>query len=270
MISDETVHAIQARAHDPERRTAATALQARAKPLNLEHEVEQGRAHLPDQSNRLLDLAAPIQSLLQGKGFIGAGPDGLFSVGETNEENTPVPAPADAQAIERAETRLGFSIPPEVAQLYTIADGGFGPGGGLLSLEDLSGRHCSVTTNPFGPLGQTWAANLVMLFEEDGVPICYDLDTGRIIAWEADRIDDEESEADWLGSFIVEAEDLETYMLQWLRAEPLPPVAPASDSGQAKFETPDLSEETIRSMNLDPAMEAEIREIWGLPPRTGE
>ncbi|MFD8970608.1 SMI1/KNR4 family protein [Streptomyces sp. NPDC059568] len=50
--------------------------------------------------------------------------------------STPLPAPATPEALARAEAALGFSLPPLLAGLYLrIADGGFGPGYGLLSLD---------------------------------------------------------------------------------------------------------------------------------------
>ncbi|WP_066943798.1 SMI1/KNR4 family protein [Streptomyces lushanensis] len=50
--------------------------------------------------------------------------------------SAPLPAPATREAVARAEAALGFSLPPLLAGLYLrIADGGFGPGYGLLSLD---------------------------------------------------------------------------------------------------------------------------------------
>jgi hypothetical protein len=48
--------------------------------------------------------------------------------------------PALSQAeLEQEEARLGFNLPPLLGQLYTrIANGGFGPGGGLLTVRQLS------------------------------------------------------------------------------------------------------------------------------------
>lgn len=50
-----------------------------------------------------------------------------------------LPAPVDAATLDRAETALGFTLPPLLAELYLrIGDGGFGPSYGLLPL--LEGR----------------------------------------------------------------------------------------------------------------------------------
>jgi len=48
-----------------------------------------------------------------------------------------LPAPVDTATLDRAETALGFSLPPLLAALYLrIGDGGFGPEYGLLPLLD--------------------------------------------------------------------------------------------------------------------------------------
>lgn len=48
-----------------------------------------------------------------------------------------LPEPADASTLARAESTLGFPLPPLLADLYLgIGDGGFGPEYGLLPLLD--------------------------------------------------------------------------------------------------------------------------------------
>ncbi|MFD6321306.1 SMI1/KNR4 family protein [Streptomyces sp. NPDC058442] len=57
---------------------------------------------------------------------------------ETRPWDRPAPpGPADAATLARAEAALGFELPPLLAELYRrTADGGFGPGHGLLPLLD--------------------------------------------------------------------------------------------------------------------------------------
>jgi hypothetical protein len=54
-----------------------------------------------------------------------------------------LPGPLDAASLARAESDLGFPLPPLLAALYErVADGGFGPEYGLLSLyDDLDGEN---------------------------------------------------------------------------------------------------------------------------------
>jgi hypothetical protein len=61
-----------------------------------------------------------------------------FAAGNTRPWGWPsLPAPVDAATLDRAETALGFPLPPLLAELYLrIGDGGFGPSYGLLPLLD--------------------------------------------------------------------------------------------------------------------------------------
>lgn len=59
-----------------------------------------------------------------------------------------LPAPADEATVTRAESALGFALPPHLAALYLrVGDGGFGPEYGLLSLLDSppAGEPAAVT-----------------------------------------------------------------------------------------------------------------------------
>lgn len=48
----------------------------------------------------------------------------------------PPPGPASPEAIEEAETLVGAPMPKLLRDLYLVANGGFGPGYGLLGLRD--------------------------------------------------------------------------------------------------------------------------------------
>jgi hypothetical protein len=51
-------------------------------------------------------------------------------------EHDPLPPPASWEAVHKAEDRLGFRLPPLLCRLWAeIANGGFGPGYGLLGLD---------------------------------------------------------------------------------------------------------------------------------------
>ena len=53
----------------------------------------------------------------------------------------PLPAPATRKAVQDAETRMGFPLPPLLCKLWTqVANGGFGPGYGLFG---VAGGHVS-------------------------------------------------------------------------------------------------------------------------------
>lgn len=72
-------------------------------------------------------------------------------------DGSSLPARADRTAVARAETALGFALPPLLAGLYTrIADGGFGPEYGLLPVHSAVERHladrASGRTDPDWPV----------------------------------------------------------------------------------------------------------------------
>ena len=68
----------------------------------------------------------------------------------------PLPAPAESKDVRDAETRLGRELPADLKQLYTsIANGGFGPGEGLASLDVMADRYLALCAEP---QGEGWPA----------------------------------------------------------------------------------------------------------------
>lgn len=62
--------------------------------------------------------------------FDAAEADGLL------DRISPPPPPASPAAAAEAETLVGTGLPKLLKELYAIANGGFGPGYGLLGLRD--------------------------------------------------------------------------------------------------------------------------------------
>jgi len=62
--------------------------------------------------------------------------------GRPTQIGPPQPAlytPVSEKELTQEERRLGFNLPPLLRRLYTqVANGGFGPGGGLLTLRQIS------------------------------------------------------------------------------------------------------------------------------------
>lgn len=78
----------------------------------------------------------------------------------------PLPPPATSTILAATEARLGFTLPPLLARVYTeVADGGFGPGYGLLSLVDAEsdGRSLSSVYLDFRAGG--WLERLLPLWD---------------------------------------------------------------------------------------------------------
>jgi hypothetical protein len=134
---------------------------------------------------------------------------------------TNAPPPASEAQVAAAEAELGFALPGDLRLFYVaVADGGVGPGDGLYSLEQLLSKWREFTHEPIGPQGQHWPANLLPIHGDGWDVISLDRDSGRLIAWDLEEIDDDE-EADpdnpnWAASFAHEAESLEAWLEKWL------------------------------------------------------
>jgi len=73
-------------------------------------------------------------SLLNHLRVLASNPDAATEM--SGQFRTRIYGPSSERAIELAELQLGFSITAELRQLYLhVANGGFGPGYGLLGLE---------------------------------------------------------------------------------------------------------------------------------------
>jgi hypothetical protein len=205
------------RANDPMRRTAMSGVEANARPLDFEALTADFKKHAPPQAQGLLGALGKMQSLFGGgmPGFTMMGPGGPVSVGMPTGPQSLASPPGEAD-LARAEAAIGRPLPAEVRQLYAISDGGFGPGEGLLPLAQLVERYRDLTLEPYGPLGQDWPKNLLPLFDESPVLSCIDMDSGEIVAWDPEEIEDEESDEDWQRSFKLEYPDLAALMSHWL------------------------------------------------------
>jgi hypothetical protein len=211
---------IAERANDPMRRTAMSGAQASAQPLDLGSLMSDFQKHAPPQAQGLLGALGKMQGMFGGSmpGFTMMGPGGMMSVGMPTGPQPLAPPPGE-QALKDAEKAIGRPLPDEVQQLYAIGDGGFGPGEGLMPLAELVEKYREVTHEPYGPLGQDWPKRLLPLFNEDPVLSCIDMDSGEIVAWDPEEIEDEDSDEDWQRSFKPEHPSLAALMQQWLGEE---------------------------------------------------
>ena len=59
--------------------------------------------------------------------------------------------PADQASLIDAQNKLGFALPPSLQQLYTqIGNGGFGPGAGILPLQEVVRIYLGLLETPPG------------------------------------------------------------------------------------------------------------------------
>jgi hypothetical protein len=101
----------------------------------------------------------------------------------------PLFLPAGAATIARAEAALGLTLPPFLSRLYReVANGGFGPGGGLVGLQGGHGDSAGLTLvevyTLFRKVDEGWPGSLLPLWE-GAPPVWFGIDArsaeGRIL-----------------------------------------------------------------------------------------
>jgi hypothetical protein len=168
----------------------------------------------------------------------GNVPSDLVSQAETiaAEMTTPAsstrPSPAGEASLNATEAQLGITFPPLLRRIYLeVADGGFGPSSGLLSLAALSELHFALQEGGQLPRGFRWPKDLLPLVQESVAVVCIDTSTaeGRMVAWDPEELAEFVSAAQWSRSFKDEAPSLRSWLEKWL-AGPAP-----EDQFQANF-----------------------------------
>lgn len=153
---------------------------------------------------------------------IGGAPGGIDGMSGTADTATPLPPPATAEDIAAAQASLGFSLPDDLAQLYTeVANGGFGPGDGLAPLEDAAAHYRDLMAEPPGEGGQTWPDHLLPINLTDPGADCYDLKSGKIVLWDVETLADGPDDETWRRSFRIVAKSLDAWLEEWLSRPPL-------------------------------------------------
>src|SRR5512141_758776 len=139
-VDDALIARLRERVADPKRRTDA--------PQSLS---------ISGPGGTMTTMFGGISSLRRAAG--GMDPE---AAGMTTDNTSPLPAPASATTLEAADRVLGFALPAGLRRLYLeVADGGFGPGGGLLSIGAALEARRDLVGGGELPRGRTWPANLL-------------------------------------------------------------------------------------------------------------
>ena len=197
-LSDELIARITRRALDPKRRYMTAAQDEGAVSLPTGDIASKFAASSPEagevfrqMQERMASMGfdMPTMSFVEGAGHISASsnPPGAKPL-------APPPGERDWAALEAI---AGAPMPADLKQLYTIADGGFGPGfTGLHSVESI-GSNCEDLRRR-GPdyCGTIHYPASFLPIADETLNYHYDLDTGRIISsnqdWENDGLDPED------------------------------------------------------------------------------
>jgi hypothetical protein len=123
------------------------------------------------------------------------------------------PFTASRKTIEEAERRLGFALPEDLTSLHTeVADGGFGPGYGLLSIAAIVRTYERLRSYDVHP---PWPEAMLPISDDDGVHHCLDRASGRIMRFNPERINDDNSNLP--EAFEDVAPSLECWLENWLK-----------------------------------------------------
>jgi hypothetical protein len=214
--SDELIGRLRARAADPERRVDVRPSQFMAGISTLDLGGLMGM--LGTFSGDLRRVVAsnqagtPVDPTLHAKAeAIGAA------------MSTPMPAelppPADPAGIARAEAALGFALPPFLRRVYVeVADGGFGPGTGLLGVQAAVAAHARLRSGDELPRGRAWPERLLPVAERDPGNYCVDAssDAGRVVDWDPEELGEFSGEKAFAKSFTEIAPSVEAWLAEWV------------------------------------------------------
>lgn len=256
MSTDELIDRLRARAADPERRVDTP-------------QTEMGAAI---ESMGLGDMFAAVRSLAGDLGrVVEANQEGRSLDPQLVERaerlgtsmTTPIvaelPGLADEAALDQAEAAIGEPLPASFRRIYSeVADGGFGPGTGLLGLEAITQTFRELRADPPAPRGLSWPAEMVPLVDAEPGYYCLELPLGRVIDWDPQETSEWQDAAGWASSFAEAAPDLETWLGAWVASR-----TPAEERHEQMAQL--RRDELRRTRERIAAMTPAEREAVGLP-----
>lgn len=184
--------------------------------------------------------------------------DGM-AAGFSTDSSTELPQPATPAQLDAAEARLGFPLPPALRRVYAeVANGGFGPGGGLLPVERAVDAYAELTRVPYLPKAGVWPTGLLPIGDVDPGYVTLDVRSGRIVDWDPEDLTERSGERAWEATFTEAASSLEAWLWAWLSARP------AHEVMQERLNA-SIVEDARRSRAMIAAMTPEQRAAMGLP-----
>ena len=213
---DELIARLRARAADPDRRVDVRPSQFMAGISTLDLGGLMGM--LGSVSGDLQRVVAANQAGAPIDPAVNARAE-QFGAAMNTPVETALPAPAEPATIARAEAELGRSLPPFLSRVYAeIADGGFGPGGGLLALDGALAAYARMRSGEELPRGRTWPDALLPVVERDPGFYCVDTTSadGRVVDWDPEELGESSGEAAFARSFADESSSVEAWLGTWV------------------------------------------------------
>jgi SMI1 / KNR4 family (SUKH-1) len=214
--ADELIDRLRARAADPERRVDVRQSQFMAGISTLDLGGLMGM--LGQVSGDLGRVVAANQAGQRVDPTLHATAEAFGAAMSTPVAST-LPPPADPAALARMEGALGFALPPFMRRVYAeVADGGFGPGTGLLGLDAAAAAYARLGTGQELPRGRSWPDRLLPIAEREPGNYCVDCATeaGRVVDWDPEELREFSGEKAFAASFTEIAPSLEAWLGQWV------------------------------------------------------
>jgi hypothetical protein len=213
---DELIVRLSARAVDPERRTSTrpSELTAGVRTLDLGGLLSMGRS----LSDSLRGVVAANRA-----GHVDAAASARAKALETamaTPAASVLPGPADDAWIASAERALGVRLPSALRRVYAeVADGGFGPGEGVLPLSAVVAQYEELRSPGMMPDGRTWPVGLLPLVSMDPGWDCVDAASGAVIAWDPEDLAERSSQAVFARSFREIFPSVEAWLTDWVTSK---------------------------------------------------
>jgi hypothetical protein len=272
---DDLLPHLRERAADPERRTSSqpSQLMAGIRTMGFGGLVTMGRS-----------LASQLRGVVEANQAGTVDPAGHAAALELERQMTTpapsvLPAPAGEATIAGVEAQLGVRLPPALRRVYAeVADGGFGPGEGLLPLSLVARQYAELRAPGMMPEGRAWPDGLLPLVSMDPGWDCVDASTGRVIAWDPEDLDERVSDRTWARSFREIHPSVEAWLTDWVGSKTQAELhdvqvrAMRESGAYTHIRTLQaMAPEQLESYGLGPGWEAEMAANMGVPwPPPGE
>ena len=214
--ADELIARLRARAADPERRVDVRPSQFMAGVSTLDLGGLMGMLGSVSSDLRRVVAAnqagTPVDPALHAKAVsIGAA--------MSTPVATSLPAVASAEALAALEAAIRVPLPPFLRRVYAeVADGGFGPGGGLLGAAGAAAAYARMREGSELPRGRSWPEALLPVVERDPGFTCVDCASpdGRVVDWDPEDLGEFSGEKAFAKSFSEVAPSVEAWLSEWV------------------------------------------------------
>lgn len=272
---DDLLTRLRARASDPDRRTSSTPSQLMAEIRTMD---------LGSMFSALGSLGGQLRNLVAANQSGRVDPDAHAAAEDLERRMTTrapsvLPGPASADTIDAFERRTGVPLPPALRRVYAeVADGGFGPGEGLLPLALVADEYEELREPGMLPRDREWPRTLLPMVSMDPGWDCVDAATGRVIAFDPEDLDERVSDRRWAAAFRELHPSVEAWLTDWVGSKTQAEVMAAQQASMRHAgaythirNLQSMSPEQRRQFGLEDGWEAEMAATMGVPwPPPGE